>query len=437
MATLFSNATVLPMTAATGAPQTFAGAVGVDGDRIVLVTADAAAIAAFRAAHPDLREIDCTGRLVMPGLVNTHCHAAMTLQRGLADDIALMPWLNDHIWPFEARQTEADVQLGMTLGIVEMLLGGITSFVDMYYHENRCVGLVERMGIRAMLGCNYFDGNIDEVEREVEEAVALAAGSDRVKIAVAPHAPYTVSPRNLRRGRELADRYGLHLMTHVAETRDESRIVRERYGRTPVAHLDALGLLDGRTIGAHCIHIDDRDIATLAERGVTVAHNPQSNMKISSGVAPVERLRSAGVTVTIATDGPCSNNDLDLFEELRTAALLQKSATGDPEALPACEALRMATANGARAMGHAPGELGVVRAGALADLIVVDLRRPHLQPLNDVVANIVYSGKAADVDTVMVGGRMLVENRRIAGIDLEELYAAAAAAVARIRGLRA
>ena len=436
MAILFSNATVLPMTAAGNAPRTFAGWVGVDGNRIALVTESETAAAGFRAAHPGLREFDCRGKLVMPGLVNTHCHAAMTLQRSLADDIALMEWLHDYIWPFEARQTADDVALGMTLGVVEMLLGGVTSFVDMYYFENRCVETVERLGIRAMLGCNYFDSNVDEVMPQVEEAVRLAAGCDRVQIALAPHSPYTVSPENLLRGKRLADKYGLHLMIHISETQDEVRIVREKYGKTSVEHLDGLGLLGPKTIGAHCIHVTDSDIETLAARGVAVSHNPQSNMKISSGVAPVERMRAAGALVTVGTDGTCSNNDLDMFEEVRTAAFLQKSATGDPVALPAWEALRLATVNGARAMGYADGELGVVREGALADLIVVDLQNPHLQPVNDVVSNLVYCGKASDVDTVVVDGRIVVENRCVAGVDLPALYAGVAAAVARIKAGR-
>lgn len=432
MAILFSNATVLPMTATGDRPLTFTGSVGVEGHRIVLVTEDQSAVAAFRAAHPGLREIDCRGKLLMPGLVNTHCHAAMTLQRSYADDIALMEWLNDYIWPFEARQTADDVALGMTLGIVEMLLGGVTSFVDMYYHENRCVEVAERLGIRALLGCNYFDTNIEEVLPEMEDAVRRAAGSRLVRIAAAPHAAYTVSPDNLVRGKELCRKHGLHYMTHIAETRDEMRIVAERYGTTPVRHLDALGLLDERTIGAHCIWVDDEDIAILADRGVAVSHNPQSNMKISSGVAPVARMLRAGALVTVGTDGTCSNNDLDMLEELRTAAFLQKSATADPLALPAYAALQLATVNGARALGYAPGELGVVAEGALADLIVVDLQKPHMQPVHNVVSNLVYCGKAADVETVVVDGRIVVDSRRIAGVDLPELYRQATAAVARI-----
>ncbi|WP_273372258.1 amidohydrolase [Alistipes megaguti] len=433
MALLFSNATVLPMTSAEDAPRTFRGWVGIDANRLTLVTDSETEAAAFRTAHAGLREIDCRGKLLMPGLINTHCHAGMTLQRSYADDITLMEWLNDYIWPFESRQTPDEVALGMTLGIVEMLLGGVTSFVDMYYDEDRCVEVAERLGIRAVLGCNYFDSNIGEVFPQVERAVErAAAGSGRVRIAVAPHSAYTVSPENLVRGRELAERLDLGMMTHIAETRDEIRIVGERYGRTPVAHLDALGLLGPHMIGAHCVHVTDSDLATLVERGVTVSHNPQSNMKISSGVAPVEKMLRVGALVTVATDGTCSNNDLDMWEELRTAAFLQKSATGDPTALPAWEVLRMATANGARAMGYADGELGVLREGALADLIVVDLQKPHLQPIHNVASNLAYCGKASDVETVVVDGRIVVENRRIAGVDLPDLYARVGEAVRRI-----
>lgn len=433
---LFINATILPMTAADDQPRTFAGSVGVSGNRIVLVSSSDEAVAAFRAAHPDVRTIDCTGKLLMPGLVNTHCHAAMTLQRSSADDIALMEWLHKHIWPFEARQTADDVALGMELGIVEMLSGGVTSFVDMYHNENRCVEVAQRLGIRAMLGCNYFDANVDQVIPQLERAVELAAGCDRIRIAAAPHSPYTVSPENLLRGKEVCDKYGLHLMTHISETQDEVRIVRERYGKTSVEHLDELGLLGPKTIGAHCVHVTDSDIETLAARGVAVSHNPQSNMKISSGVAPIEKMRAAGALVTIGTDGTCSNNDLDMWEELRTAAFLQKSTTGNPCALPAYETLKLATVNGARAMGYAEGELGVIREGALADLIVVDLQKPHLQPIHDVVSNLVYCGKASDVETVVVDGQVVVESGRVLGVDLAKLFADVATAVGRIKAAK-
>lgn len=430
---LLSCATVLPMTSIADQPQTFTGWVGIAGNRIALVTDSVSAAETFCTDYSDVRRIDCSGKLVMPGLINTHCHAAMTLQRSYADDIALMEWLNEYIWPFEARQTADDIALGMTLGVVEMLLGGVTSFVDMYFSEDRCVEVVRQLGIRAMLGCSYFDNNIDKAFEELERATALVSGDSRVRVAVAPHATYTVSPDNLVRGKAFARRHGLHFEIHASETQDEMCMIRERYGCTPIEHLDNLGLLDDRTIAAHCVWVDDADIERLRSRGVTIAHNPQSNMKISSGVAPITRMIEQGALVTVATDGPCSNNDLDMWEELRTAAFLQKSATADPTALSAYEVLKLATANGARAMGWGDGELGVLREGALADVIVVDMQKPHLQPIHDAVSNLVYCGKASDVDTVIVDGEILVENRQLRGVDLSQLYAAVAAAVERIK----
>lgn len=421
---LFKNGTLLPMTASGDEPLTVEAALGISGNRIALLSADPAEISAFEQGRPDLRVIDCRGKLLMPGLINTHCHTAMTLQRSYADDIALMEWLNDYIWPFESLQTTEDVQLGMELGIAEMLLGGTTSFVDMYFHEPQCKALVERTGIRALLGSTYFDRNADEVLGEMEQVLAADRPDPdgRVHYAIAAHAPYTCSRENILRGKELARKYGLMFEIHAAETEDEERIIASQWGMRPIPYLDSIGVLDEKTIAAHCIHVDGQDIATLVKRGVTVSHNPQSNMKISSGIAPIEEMRRQGARVTVATDGVCSNNDLDLFEELRSAVFLQKSATGSPLAMPAYEALKMITANGARAMGRADGELGVLRVGALADVVVIDLQKPHLQPVHNLVSNLVYCGKAADVESVVIDGRIVVENRRIKGIDLEDLY---------------
>lgn len=416
---LFTDCTVLTMTGERES-RPFTGAVGVAGNRLALVSDDGERIGRFRREHPALREIDASGKVLMPGLINTHCHVAMTFQRGYADDLSLMEWLHGHIWPFEAQQTPDEIVTGAELGIVEMLLGGVTSFVDMYWHENRIAGAVRRLGIRAMLGASYLDTNWDAFVEDLERMEAAAAGCGRIRLAVAPHAPYSCSPESIVRGKELARSRGLHFMTHIAETEEELRIVAERYGATPVAHLDALGVLDERTIGAHCIHVGEEDIRILAERGVAVSHNVQSNMKIASGIAPVARMRRAGVCCTLGTDGCCSNNDLDMWEEMRTASFLQKVATMDPCALPAYEVLRMATAEGARALGLA-GELGVIREGALADFILIDRRRPHLTPTYDLAANLVYCGKAADVDTVVIDGRIVVEGRQVAGVDMEAL----------------
>lgn len=436
MNTLFQHATILPMTIEGDAPKSFCGSVGVVGNRIALLTSDEAAVARFLADHPDCRTIDCTGKLLMPGLINTHCHAAMTLQRCGADDIPLMAWLNDHIWPFEAKQRADEIALGMQLGIVEMLLGGTTSFVDMYFHEHRCVEVVRRLGIRALLGSSYFDDTFEYAKADILKTLPAAAGCDRIRIAVAPHAPYTVSAERLVEGKRFAEQHGLPLMIHLAETRDEMRQIAEQHGCTPVQWLDRLGLLDEQTIAAHCVWVDAADRAILKERGVVVSHNVQSNMKISSGAAPVAAMLQEGLCVTLATDGPCSNNDLDMWEEMRTAAFLQKHTEENPLVLPAYEVLKMATVNGARALGYPEGELGVIREGALADLILIDLAKPHLQPLNDLVAMLVYCSKASDVESVMVDGRLVVENRRIDGVDLPDLYAKINAAVARIRADR-
>lgn len=403
-------------------PLTLRGAVGVVDRRLALVSDDPQRIDAFRREHPGLSEIDATGKILMPGLINTHCHVAMTLQRGYADDITLMKWLHEYIWPFEAQQTPDEIVLGAELGIAEMLLGGVTSFVDMYWHENRIAEAVRRIGIRAMLGASYFDTNWDAFVQDMEQMLATTTDCDRIRLAVAPHSPYTCSSEHLQRGKEFARRHGLHFMTHISETQDEVRIMQERYGTTSVRHLDSLGILDDHTIGAHCVHVDEEDIRILRERGVAVSHNPQSNMKISSGIAPITRMHREGVLCTIGTDGTCSNNDLDLWEEMRTASFLQKVATMDPCVLPAYEILKMATVNAAKAIGYA-GELGVIREGALADFILIDGVKPHLTPVHNLVANLVYCGKASDVDTVVVDGRIVVEGRRVIGVNLPELCA--------------
>jgi 5-methylthioadenosine/S-adenosylhomocysteine deaminase len=226
----------------------------------------------------------------------------------------------------------------------------------------------------------------------------------------------------LQRGKELARRHDLHFITHISETEDEVRMIAERYGTTSTQHLEQLGLLDEKTIGAHCVHVTDRDIELLKERGVAVSHNPQSNMKLASGIAPVAEMHRRGVLCTIGTDGTCSNNDLDMWEEMRSASFLQKVAAKDPLTLPAYEILKMVTVNAARAIGHG-GELGIIAEGALADFMLVDTRKPHLTPIYNMVANLVYCGKAADVDTVVVDGVIVVEDRRIKGLDLSELCA--------------
>lgn len=401
-------------------PEILKGSVGIVGNKIACVTSDAERIDAFRIEHPDRREIDGTGKLLMPGLINTHCHVAMTLQRSMADDIELIEWLNKHIWPFEAVQTAEDVAVGAELGIAEMLLGGTTTFVDMYWDEPTIADVVQKTGIRALLGVCFLDSRMANFERELPQVVAKSKECSRVMVSVAPHAPYSCSTENLKRGVELSRQYNLPITTHIAESPSEDKTIRDLYGVSAVEYLDSLGVLNERTIAAHCIHLADNDIAILKARGVNVAHNPQSNMKISSGIAPIERLRSEGINCTIATDGTCSNNDLDMWDEVRSATFLQKVATMNPTAMPAYEALRMVTANSAKALGM-EGALGVVKEGALADIILVDTEKPHFYPRHNIVNSLVYCGQAADVDTVIVDGEILVEERKIVGTDIKEL----------------
>ena len=417
---LLKDCIVVPMTAADGEPQWFAGSVGIAGGMIEFASADSAAADEFMRRHADARVIDCRDKVVMPGLVNTHCHVAMTLQRSSADDIALMEWLNDYIWPFESRQTADDIELGARLGVVEMLLGGVTSFVDMYWHEASVFEAVDALGMRALLTASCMDSNMDACRSDLERLLDKCGGHRRIRAGVSPHAAYTCSPATLRLAKGLCDKYGLPMTMHISETQDEQRMVAERYGMTPTEHLESLGMFDVPMIAAHCIYMSEHDMEIMQRHGVAVAHNPSSNMKISSGVAPVARMRGAGIRCTVATDGACSNNDLDMWEEMRNASFLQKVSTMNPLTMPAYEILKMATVDGAAAIGYG-GRLGVIAEGALADVIVVDVLKPHIYPLHNVVANLVYCAKAADVDTVIVDGRIVVENRRIAGVDIGSL----------------
>jgi 5-methylthioadenosine/S-adenosylhomocysteine deaminase len=424
MKTLIEGALIVAMR--DDAPKYFTGSVAIEGNRIVMVADDASAegkarTAAFCAAHPDAKVIDGRGKLLMPGLINTHTHAAMTLMRNFADDIPLMEWLHERVWPFESRLGAEEIAAGARLGIAEMMLGGTTTLVDMYWHEAAVARVARDMGVRAVLCPSYVDGErMAEFERDLVETLAVAAGCGRLSVRVAPHAAYSCSAENLRRGAELAHTHGLGMHIHVSETLDEQRIIRERHGMTPTEYLRDLGIFERPVIAAHCVHVTDRDMDILRSHGVTVAHNPQSNMKLASGAAPVAAMLAAGVRVSLGTDGASSNNDLDMWDEMRSASLLGKLTAADPAALPAWEVLRMATVNGAAAIGM-EGSLGIVAEGALADLILLDIEKPHWQPLADPIAALVYSAKSSDVDTVWVDGRPVVSGSRPIGLDLEDV----------------
>lgn len=411
------------------------GAVAVKAGRIVAVGPRAEIVEKFTATET----IDAAGHAILPGLVNTHGHVPMTLFRGVADDLQLMQWLQKYIFPAEARVVdEAFVRCGTRLGCLEMLLGGTTTYCDMYYFESAIADETSRAGMRGVLGQTIIDFPAPDFKTwnaAIEGVRAFARqwkDHPLITPAIAPHSPYTVSTEHLNQARALADELGIPLKIHLAETRAEVDIVRKQHGASPVAYLERIGLLGGPTIAAHVVWPDDDDLPTLAKRGVGVAHCPQSNMKLASGVAPVPKLLAAGVAVGLGTDGAASNNDLDLWEEIDTAAKLHKLTSGDPTVLPAQQALELATIGGARAL-HMAEKIGSLEAGKHADLIVVRLDGPHQTPLYHLASHLVYATKAADVRHVMVEGRLLVRDRVAQTIDAGAVRAQAAEYRDRIR----
>jgi len=377
--------------------------------------------------------------IVMPGLVNGHNHAAMTLLRGVADDMRLMDWLENYIFPAEGTLVDPEfVRTGTRLAALEMIRGGTTTFVDMYYFEDDVAWEVRDAGLRGVLGETILDmptpdsPTVDEALAYTEKFLQNWADHPRVTAAVAPHAPYTVGPETLRRTAELARRYGAPLIIHVAETQDEVETIRSRYGLTPVGYLDSIGFLGPDVIGAHSIWVNAADIATLAERGTGVVHNPESNMKLASGTMPIAALRAAGVPVGLGTDGPASNNDLDMFGAMFTAALLHKHMSQDPTALPATEAVAIATIEGARAIGM-EDLIGSLEVGKRADLIVVDGDRPNLVPRYDPYSHLTYAAHAGDVKTTIVDGNVLFDGGTFSTLDPAATIAAARVLAEKVR----
>lgn len=374
--------------------------------------------------QPD-RVIDGKDHLCLPGLINCHTHAAMTLLRSYADDLPLMHWLEKKIWPVEARLTGDDVYWGTLLAIVEMIESGTTTFSDMYFFTDRTAEAVAVSGLRACLSRGLI-GVGDSAEQGLEESKELlekwqGAADGRISIWLGPHAPYTCPPDFLDKVLTLAQDYRAGIHIHVAETRDEIEQIARDYGKTPVAYLSERGVFRFPVLAAHCVYLTEEDIDTLAAAGAAVAHNPESNMKLASGVAPIPELLAAGVTVGIGTDGASSNNNLDMFEEMRTAALLHKVNKRDPQVLPATQVLSMATRDGARALRL--DDLGLLQPGYKADLILVDLEQAHLHPRNNPVAHMVYSARGGDVDTVIIDGRIVMEGRKILTVDKERVFA--------------
>ena len=369
--------------------------------------------------------IDASGCIVMPGLVNVHTHLAMTCFRGLADDLPLMTWLNDHIFPAEARFIDrSTVYAGAMLAIAEMILSGTTTFCDGYFFEGEVGRAAIAAGMRGVIAQGFIDlPALTQPGHSEKSAIAerfVERWRDRSPLitpALVCHSPYTCSPETLCTVKDAARRAGVAFQIHLAETREEVHLTRERYGKKSVQHLRDLELLDQNTIAAHCIWLDAEELDLLAAGRVKVAHDPESNMKLGAGVAPVPEMLSRGIDVGLGTDGCASNNDLDLFGEMGMAAKLHKVFSGNPTVLTAERVVEMATMGGARVLGMAD-RIGSIAPGKEADIILVDMRKPHLTPLYNPFSHLVYAARGADVVTSIIGGRIVMKERRLLQIDL-------------------
>jgi 5-methylthioadenosine/S-adenosylhomocysteine deaminase len=370
--------------------------------------------------------IDAKGGLILPGLVNGHTHAAMSLFRGLADDLPLMEWLNNYIFPVESKMDGDFVFTGTLLACAEMIMSGTTTFCDMYLFEDQVATAARKSGMRCIAGEVLYDfpspnyGSIDKGFEYAEALIQKWQDDPLVSIAVEPHSLFTCSPSLLKTANELALRYNVPLIIHVAETLTEISEVKEKYGKTPVDHLHSLGLLGPHLIADHCVHLEKTEIARMAEQGVKVIHNPESNMKLASGIAPIPELLAKGVTVGLGTDGCASNNNLDLFTEMDMAAKLHKIHTLDPTVMDALTALRMATIEGAKALGlgNTTGSLEVEKK---ADIIVLDTNKPHLTPLYSPYSHLVYAARGNDVSHSIINGQLVMEDRKLLTLNLDEI----------------
>lgn len=382
-------------------------------------------IGEYSGSEAFTKTIDAAGKLVMPGLVNTHGHAAMVLLRGYADDLPLMEWLEKKCWPIEDKMTEEDIYWGTQLAILEMLKTGTTCFTDMYFQMDGVARSVEQSGIRAVLsrGMIGFPPKGEQAIKESREFVKKwhGAANGRITTLLGPHAPYTCPPDYLKQVVALSEELNLPIQIHLSETAGEVELSIKEHGVTPIRLMEQVGLFDRPTLAAHCVHVTDEDIEIMARYDVHVAHNPDSNLKLGSGVAPALKMLNKGLVVGLGTDGAASNNNLDMFEEMRQAAMVHKGVQLDPIAITAYKALEMATKDGAKAL-FLDEKHGTLQSGALADLIFIDYDRPYYHPRHNLLAHIVYAGQSGDVTDVMVDGQMVIQNGCAVFMDEERIY---------------
>jgi 5-methylthioadenosine/S-adenosylhomocysteine deaminase len=400
------------------------GGVAVQGDSIV----ETGPADILREKYPAADLIAEEHGLIMPGLINTHTHASMSCFRGLADDLPLMEWLQEHIFPVEARLNSEMVYHATLLSLAEMIKSGTTSFCDMYLFAKDVARATSESGMRAWIGEVLYDfpspnyGELTSGYEYVDELFDMYANHPLVSITVDPHAVYTCSPDLLKKLKNVAERNDALYVIHLSETNDEVKGALERFGVTPVMHLEKLGLLGSNVVADHCVVLDQQEIDLLAERGVKVAHCPESNMKLASGVAPVPEMLGAGIPVGLGTDGSASNNDVDMFGEMNSAAKLHKAHRLDPTVLTAADTLAMATINGARVLG-AENEIGSLEPGKKADIIVLDLNQPHLTPLYNIPSHLVYAARGADVIHSIINGKVIMQNREVTTLNERQILA--------------
>lgn len=420
MRRLLSNAWLLPM---TDEQEEFLGAIGIDGNRIDYV-----------GKVPDAKTMDTYDevvdyqekRVIFPGLINTHGHAPMSLFRGYADDMPLQEMLEEKIWPIEFRFTEQQIRAGTMLSVVEMLKSGTTCYLDMYIFMDVVAKVVQESGIRASLCRGVLGFGTEGLkEQKLKEAVQFAldwkgVGDGRISTMLSPHSTYTCSPEYISRFVEKADEYDLPLHTHLSENKQEVEQVFQEYGERPVEHLRKLGFFDRRSLVAHAVHLHDEEIAILAEYDVKVSHNPGSNLKLGSGIAPIPKMLMKGIRPSLGTDSAATNNNLDLLEEIRLAALIHKGVDQDPERVSALTALKMGTVYGAESL-FLEDEVGTLEVGKKADLVVMDLTGAHMYPKHNLVSHIVYSASKADICDVYVDGKQVVKNRECLTLDEEKV----------------
>ena len=418
---LVTNALVVTMNPAGEVLQR--GAVAIDGADIVAVGPVADVTARFRAQDT----LDAAGQILLPGLINTHTHAPMVLYRGLADDMALSEWLEKYIFPAEAKTVSPEfVRAGTRLAALEMIESGTTTYVDMYYFEEEIARETKAAGLRGVLGQTVMRFPVADAKApadglaRAEAFIKAFAGDALITPAVAPHAIYTVDAETLRAARDLSRRHNVPTLIHLAETQDEVKNAEAQFKLTPVQYLDSLGFLGPGVLAAHGVWVSEPEIAVLQMRGVGVSHNPESNMKLASGTAPVPAYLRADAAIGLGTDGAASNNDLDMFEAMRTASLLHKLQSADPRAVSARVALEMATSRGARALGMS-AQIGSLEPGKRADMILVDVSGARQTPMYDPVSHLVYVARGDDVRTTIVNGRVLMRDRQVLTLNEAEV----------------